>query len=115
MNFITIDENNYITGVFNGSLDYVHRITGDPIPNAFQVPDGAILISEMCMNKIKAAAPTHVAKWDPVNSCIIQELDVSIAGKRKQLFANRLETIMNEEESRIASLTEAALDAELGG
>lgn len=114
MYFITVDSNNYLTGVYDGSLDYVHRITGDPIEGAFQVPDGAILITDMCMQMIRTAAPNTVPKWDPATSCIIQEADLTVEGKRNQLYSSRIDDVLTAEQTRVDALTEAELDAELG-
>lgn len=114
MYFITIDANNYITGIYDGSLDYVHRITGEPIEGAFQLPAGAFAIDDMCWEAIKSATPDSTPKWDSVNSCIIQEIDLTVAGKRKKLYAERIDNVLEAEEARIAGLTEAEIDAELG-
>lgn len=114
MYFITIDSENLITGVYNGDNDYVHRLTGEPIENAYQVPDDGILISEVCMGVIRTAAPSHIPKWDPVAGCVVKVADLSVAGKRKQLLSRNTGSVVTAEQVRIDTLSEAELDAELG-
>ena len=46
MIYITIDNLNVINGVYDGSRDYVHRVSGEPIEGAIQVPEGSIYIDE---------------------------------------------------------------------
>lgn len=112
MYFITIDANGYVTGLYNGDRDYVHRITGEPIAGAVKVPDGAILIGEPCVSVVRSAQPLFYAKWD--GSCVIIEERASELEFRKQLEVQRLEALQTAEVDRINNLTLAEVKAELG-
>ena len=69
----------------------------------------------MCWEKIKAVPPTHIAKWNPTDNCVDHVIDNSIEARRRQLKAANTSIVVENETARIDNLTEAELDAELGG
>ncbi len=114
MYFITKDINNTITGVYDGSMDYVHRITGAPIKGAKTIPDDTIEISEMCLEKLQSTGLGGIAVWNEVNSCVDVATTLTPEQKKVKLFYGRRQKALDEEVIRIGSLTEAELDTELG-
>lgn len=114
MFFITIDKDNFITGMYDGSKDYVHRVTGEPMADAVQIPDDAFPIMDICVAAIKSAAPTHKAVWNPTKKCIDKVVDDSVAGLRNELYSKRVEPILRAERERIDTLSETQLKSELG-
>lgn len=114
MYFITKDVNDNITGVYNGDMDYTHRITGEPIRGARPIPDDSIRIDTACYEAIRDAETGSVFKWDSVNTCVVIDPPDSIEGKRRQLMAIREPVLLDAEKTRIEGLTETELNTELG-
>lgn len=63
MYFITVDGDK-VLNLYDGSSDYVHRITGEPIAGAKRVPDNAIPISQSCYETISAVSHFALLRWD---------------------------------------------------
>jgi hypothetical protein len=63
MYFITVDGDK-VLNIYDGSSDYVHRITGEPIQGAKRVPDNAIPISQLCYETAHAASHFALLRWD---------------------------------------------------
>lgn len=114
MYFITVDENQIVTGVYNGDMDYVHRITGDPIRGARPIPDDAIRITTDCYNTVRNAPPGSIVKQDLVQECLVVENPLTLEGKRAKLKSIKEAAALEAEYTRIDGLTEAEIDAELG-
>lgn len=112
MYFITIDNDGYLTGMYDGSKDYVHRITGEPIEGAVPIPDEAFQIGETCRNMIKTAAPNTKPRWD--GACIGQVALTEEDELRTMLRGATQAAVLQEEKTRIDGLSLAQLKTELG-
>jgi hypothetical protein len=112
MYFITTDAEGNITQVVDGSRDYIHRVTGEPIKDALQVPDGAIEIGEPCLNLIKQSSGDLNLKWD--GSCVVATPLTDPDLLRKKLIRSRLYSVEQDEINRINALTDEEVLSELG-
>jgi hypothetical protein len=112
MYFITIDAEGFITGLFDGSKDFVHRITGEPMEAASQIPDDSILIGDVCLEKIRTASPDTKPKWD--GTCIVQVPVSEEEDVKRELKAMREQIVINDEFDRIDALSLEDAKAELG-
>lgn len=62
--FININAENRIVGLFDGSKDYVHAVTGEDHPERIAVPDGAIQVSKSVYDTIYNARVYPIYKWE---------------------------------------------------
>ena len=53
-----------VVGLYDGSSDYVHRVTGEPIEDARTIPDGSIPLTEADLATYRAAKPPKLLRWD---------------------------------------------------
>jgi hypothetical protein len=111
MYFITTDADGFVTGLYKGDKDYVHRITGEPIAGAVQIPDDAIKIGQPCYDLIMNPTGQR-PKWD--GTCIVLSTETSLELKKKALFNANMDNILAIESARIDGLTETQIDSELG-
>jgi hypothetical protein len=109
MYFITVDVDGYLTGMYDGSKDYIHRVTGEAMEGAVQVPDGAIQLPETCLAMIRSSAPTKRPRFDSVLNCIVQEDLTDVDDKRKALKSSLAEQAAYNERVRIEGLTDAEI------
>jgi hypothetical protein len=113
MYFITVDVDGYLTGMYDGSKDYIHRVTGEPIKDARPLPDGSIPIGDTCITKIRTAYPLHVAKWD--GTCVVHEPQSDLAILQEELLSLRTTTYMESQKDAISGMSAEQIRTELGG
>ena len=112
MYFITTDSFGNVERVYNGSKDYVHRLTGDPIEGAVAIPDDAIRITDVCIRMIRDVGDVSKLRWD--GTCLVLNPDGTLQSKKDLLLSQNKDTWLQTEYSRIQALDEASVDAELG-
>jgi hypothetical protein len=114
MYFITTDAEGFITGVYDGSKDYVHRVTGEPIEGVVQVPEGAFLIGDVCLDILRFSPSTHKPRWDSVSGCMVSEPVTSIDEKRKVLCRELPVKAGDVELARVKALSDEEVESEWG-
>lgn len=102
-----------VVGLYDGSTDYVHRITGEPIQDANPIPDGSIPLSEADLQTYRDAKPPKLLRWDGAK--IVSRNPETREEKERCVYMSTLGGIQTAEQVRIAGLTEAELDAIIEG
>lgn len=116
MKFAMVDMNNVVTGIYDGSNDYVHRVTGEAQPNAKQIPMGCLPtpLTDMCFAAIDSIQPGQILVYNPDTECLEAQDPTMMKDKQERLKAIKIPETVAAEEARIEGLTEAELDTELG-
>lgn len=113
MIYITVDEFNVITGVYDGSMDYIHRVTGEPIKGAVKVPDGAVYITEQQYEKLLTIERAGYACW--VNGDVVEKPPVSFEEKVNYILNKTVDATLEFEKARLETLSDLDLDSIIGG
>lgn len=108
--FFKIDGSDVI-GLYDGSTDYVHRVTGEAFPEAVQLPDGCVPATEADLATYKNTTPPKLLEWDGTK--IIARAPTTREEKETTVFYKGHEALHQAEKDRIATLTDAELDAEI--
>ena len=101
-----------VTGLFDGSSDYVHRVTGEPIENAKQVPDGAIPITDSDLDVYRNSFPPNLLRWDGTQ--LISRAPETREEKEMCVYMSREDDVISAEKVRISGLSDSELDAIIG-
>ena len=115
MHYITIDADNKVTGIYDGSRDTINRITLEPTPNSVQIPAGAIPIQEECLAKLRTLSYGVDYKWDSNSNCIVEDTISDEEEAKRQLLEKNTPALVAQEHVRISALTLPQVLAELGG
>ncbi len=110
--FIKLDGDK-VVGLFDGSSDYVHRVTGEPIENANPVPDGAIPISDSDLDTYRNSFPPNLLRWDGTQ--LVSRAPETREEKELCVYMSTIDGIKTAERDRIAGLTLAELDSIIEG
>jgi hypothetical protein len=101
-----------VLGLFDGSSDYVHRVTGEPIENAKPVPDGAIPISDADLDTYRNSFPPSLLRWDGTQ--LISRAPETREEKELCVYMSRENDVISAEKVRISELSDSELDAIIG-
>ncbi len=113
MIYITVDNLNVIDGVYDGSKDYVHRVSGEPIEGAVQVPEGSIYINEQQYEKLLQIEKSGYACW--INSDVVEKAPETKLEKVNYISSKTVGSTIELEKIRLETLSESDLDAIIGG
>ena len=110
MYFITVDGSE-ITALYDGSKDYVHRVTGEAIAGAVTIPDTAIKITQDEADMIKLHGACCSLEWNGTN--VINTSVAELDHKKAKLLYFDTGVYKASRKDEVDLLTEAEVDTAL--
>lgn len=105
-------EGDVITEIYNGSFDFVHRITGTPMTGAVRVPDGCVQITEDEYDYLLTSPHLLDCTWDG-SQVVVGATSAFLVKVGKALVINRVQ-YTRDRRAELEAMTEAELDAIIG-
>ena len=105
-------EGDVITEIYNGSFDFVHRITGAPMKGAVRVPDGCVQISSEEYDYLLNSPRLLDCTWDGTQ-VVVGATTSHLVKVGQVLVKNRIEYTRTRR-AELEAMTEAELDVILG-
>jgi len=109
MYFIRVN-GSQILSVHDGSKDYVHRLTSQPMPGAFSIPDDCIEITHDEAMAIFSAKDLSICTWDGSNVMVDT---AALSARKAALLENDRFSYSQTRKAEIDLLTEQEIDTAL--